>query len=386
MLEARQDSFELLAMELDLLVGNAKGLPEVFPVLAPLPPTQEWQFNPHDQYLSNSDLRNHSNGSSSFEGYSDVSNSQLDANKQIGRRKSLTSPKGKSGKPSRWNRDKSKMGSLEQQQQEQQALADAAERENRQLRLRATAMEHILVARERQLSILHQYQRMCGPGSTMQNSKEAQEWHEAASASMTALATKLHEFVDEASLLFLQMSNNESRGDDAANEEIHSNISAKVLKICAVMGHAFTLNPAMQFQMSTFRMDMQSSGPPPEKGHWDRVARELKLEQDQVDEVAVCWEYNLSSMAKSQAELMTLRSELGDAAGRLKQLELQKILSTAMHNEGIAYRTLCFTLYGQIFTPIQMAKAIVHSFPYFPHACELMTSILGLEAPMIMTI
>jgi hypothetical protein len=384
MLETRQCSFELLAMELDSLIGA--GLPEVFPVLAPLPPTQEWQFNPHDRDLSNNELQNHSNGSESFEGYSDSSSGQIDAQKPVGRIKSLMSPKGKSGKPSRWNRDKSKMGSLELQQQQKQALADAAERENRQLRLRATAMERILAARERQLSILHQYQRMCGPGSTMQNSKEAQEWHEAATASLTTLATKLHEFVDEASLLFLQISNNENRGDDASNEVIYSILSSKVLKVCAVMGQAFTLNPAMQFQMSAFRMDMQAASTPPEKGHWDRVVNELKLEQDQVDEVAVCWEYNLNSMAKSQAELMTLRAELGDAAGRLKQLELQKVLSTAMHNEGIAYRTLCFTLYGQIFTPIQMAKAIVHSFPYFPHARELMTSILRLEAPMIMTI
>ena len=36
------------------------------------------------------------------------------------------------------------------------------------------------------------------------------------------------------------------------------------------------------------------------------------------------------------------------SSGRLRQLELHRVLSTAMHNEGIAYRTLCFTLYGRV--------------------------------------
>lgn len=54
--------------------------------------------------------------------------------------------------------------------------------------------------------------------------------------------------------------------------------------------------------------------------------------------------------AKSQAELMVTRAQMGEPAssGRLRQLELHRILSSAMHNEGIAYRTLCFTLYGRV--------------------------------------
>ena len=120
--------------------------------------------------------------------------------------------------------------------------------------------------------------------------------------------------------------------------------------------------------------------------------------------------------AKTQADLMTVRIKMGQeqGCGRLRQLELQKTLSVAMQNEGTSYRTLCFTLYGrvsscrgvelketclgsagechnqssmsflQILTPLQMAKVIVHSFPYFPNARALMHSILGVSPPQIL--
>ena len=56
------------------------------------------------------------------------------------------------------------------------------------------------------------------------------------------------------------------------------------------------------------------------------------------------------SQAKAQAELMITRVQMGEpsSSGRLRQLELHRVLSTAMHCEGIAYRTLCFTLYGRV--------------------------------------
>ena len=47
---------------------------------------------------------------------------------------------------------------------------------------------------------------------------------------------------------------------------------------------------------------------------------------------------------------MITRTQMGEpsSSGRLRQLELHRVLSTAMHCEGIAYRTLCFTLYGRV--------------------------------------
>ena len=48
-------------------------------------------------------------------------------------------------------------------------------------------MEHVLAAREKQLAILSQYHRLCGPGSSMEPSKEAAELHEAANASIASL-------------------------------------------------------------------------------------------------------------------------------------------------------------------------------------------------------
>ena len=93
----------------------------------------------------------------------------------------------KAPRPTRWRKDQSKLGSLEQQAEEQQAMAEEVERENRRLRLRTAAMEHVLAARERQLAILSKYHHLCGPGSSTQPSREALELQEAANISLSAL-------------------------------------------------------------------------------------------------------------------------------------------------------------------------------------------------------
>ena len=93
----------------------------------------------------------------------------------------------KAPRPTRWRKDQSKLGSLEQQAEEQQAMAEEVERENRRLRLRTAAMEHVLAARERQLAILSKYHHLCGPGSSTQPSREAVELQEAANISLSAL-------------------------------------------------------------------------------------------------------------------------------------------------------------------------------------------------------
>ena len=65
---------------------------------------------------------------------------------------------------------------------------------------------------------------------------------------------------------------------------------SQVADLCTFMGQAFTLNPDLQYTILTYRVDMAAFTCAPERGHWQRVVRELKLTQQQLDEVAVFWE------------------------------------------------------------------------------------------------
>ncbi len=88
------------------------------------------------------------------------------------------------------------MGHLEIEHQEKQAAVAAAERENKLLRLKSKAMEHVLAARERQLAILKRYQQLCGPESRPESEEDVEEalrLQEAASLSMPDLVSPLTE-------------------------------------------------------------------------------------------------------------------------------------------------------------------------------------------------
>ncbi|GAX85833.1 hypothetical protein CEUSTIGMA_g13248.t1 [Chlamydomonas eustigma] len=390
MTNVRQNSLDLFTRDMEIFseIGHVHvdAFSPTLPSLAYPSPTQDWAFNRVDalSQMNGCDGAGRNDG-----GHSKVSDSRgpcLETVKSVGWKQQPSNSldgAAKKIKTTRWKKEKSRMGCLEQQQQEKQALADEALRENKKLKLRAKAMEHILAARERQLSILKQYHRLCGPGSTDPNSHEAKEYREAATATLPHLGAKFRKFVDDASLKFLQISNNEKRGDTSANKTIQESMTAKLLDLCSATGQAFTLNPCMQFEMSTYRVDLHASGAPPDRAHWEKVVMELHMEQEQLEEVAICWDMDVKAMAQSHDELLTVQTELAQTTSGLRLHQLQQTLTAAMHHEGIAYRTLCFTLYGQILAPVQLAKVFVHSFPYFPHARELMSCMVGLRMPVI---
>jgi hypothetical protein len=84
-------------------------------------------------------------------------------------------------------------------------------------------------------------------------------------------------------------------------------VLTQVLDLCTVMGHAFTLNPALQFQMFSYRIDLSSAAAAPEPGHWERVVGELQLSQQQLDEVAACWELSNKSLVRGNAHGLVSR-------------------------------------------------------------------------------
>ena len=188
-------SFEAIGSELDALMADDT----VFPVLPPLPPMAahggllDWtgqqlpveaparqNSKPKRDRPSRLVVEEDSDCTSAVELPLALATTSSEERKR--QPKSKQSPA-----PSRWRKDQSKLGCLEQQAEVQQALADEVETENRRLRLRTAAMEHVLAAREKQLAILSQYHRLCGPGSSMEPSKEAAELHEAANASIASL-------------------------------------------------------------------------------------------------------------------------------------------------------------------------------------------------------
>ena len=191
-------SFEAIGSELDALMADDT----VFPVLPPLPPMAahggllDWtgqQLPVEAPARQNSKPKRDRPSRLVVEEDSDCTSAvelplALATSEERRSDERKRQPKSKqSPAPSRWRKDQSKLGCLEQQAEVQQALADEVETENRRLRLRTAAMEHVLAAREKQLAILSQYHRLCGPGSSMEPSKEAAELHEAANASIVSL-------------------------------------------------------------------------------------------------------------------------------------------------------------------------------------------------------
>ena len=76
------------------------------------------------------------------------------------------------------------------------------------------------------------------------------------------------------------------------------------------MGHAFTLNPDLQFTMLTYRVDLGSFTCPPDRALWDKVVGELELVQQQIDEVAACWEISNQSMVRNTMQRCGLSGRL----------------------------------------------------------------------------
>jgi hypothetical protein len=188
----RQDSLELFACEMEAFSESGHltvdGFPSTLPTLTS-PPMQDWDLirnAPHAFVNINEDADCPEGRYSNFAGSHLLKTVRAVGWKQHSAN-SLNESEVKKIKVTRWRKEKSRIGCLEQHQQEKKALVDAAMIENKRLKIRAWTMEHILAARERQLSILKQYHRLCGPGSTDANSQEAKEFREAATATLPLL-------------------------------------------------------------------------------------------------------------------------------------------------------------------------------------------------------
>ena len=193
-----------LALELEAMAAD-EALTEIFPVLPPLPdPSVEEGFeiafrgnlhqelalptaSAHEDNSAVRQKRGRSDGGSGSDSKKGSGKTPKGGEKQLAFRSDDSQQT--MHRPSRWKRDQSKLGGLEEEAMRQRLLAEQAEAENHRLRVKNAAMEHVLAARERQLSILDSYQKLCGPGSPHQCSKEARELQAAATASITTLVS-----------------------------------------------------------------------------------------------------------------------------------------------------------------------------------------------------
>mmetsp|Transcript_38093 Transcript_38093/g.112807 ORF Transcript_38093/g.112807 Transcript_38093/m.112807 type:complete len:207 (+) Transcript_38093:793-1413(+) len=198
-------------------------------------------------------------------------------------------------------------------------------------------------------------------------------------------AEKLRGFVEQATMLLLRVSDAQTRQtiDRGALEEL----AAKVRDFCSEMGTAFVLNPHKQFQMMSLKAtlpDEPAQPPPPD--HWDKVVAELDPTQDQVDEILACWDLNGAIMMKTEEEAVAARAQLSraidmDEVNKWQEVgALQRRLATALLNQGMACRAMSFILFGKIFTPLQTARALVHSFPFFPNSRELILRLINIRS------
>ena len=140
--EFAPDEFAGIEAELDKLLSDDTA----FPVLSPLPSLDfpEWMHMPSPELVL-TELFGEGQVDRSDTSFDSVLNSNATVSKQVKgnskrQRQRAETAKAENAQPSRWKRDQSKMGTLENEADEKQAHADEVELENRQLKLRATAM------------------------------------------------------------------------------------------------------------------------------------------------------------------------------------------------------------------------------------------------------
>ena len=109
-------------------------------------------------------------------------------------------------RPTRWRKDQRRIGNLASSAGCQEAAHAEAEQENSRLKIKAAAMEHVLFAREKQISILSSFRRLCGekavgsaagappPPTAGREAREAWELHDAATAPVSILVRMITVF------------------------------------------------------------------------------------------------------------------------------------------------------------------------------------------------
>lgn len=270
-------------------------------------------------------------------------------------------------KPSRWKRDKSKMGGLEQQLVQQQQRAKQLEQEGQKLRLRNVALEHTIASRDWQLGVL---------------GRRSEERRQTTTAALTAAS---REFVSNASLLLLKLSDTCSAATD---QPILSRISDLVSELLHVVGGAYVLNPGVHFTLIAAHLEAAPNAlesracARADERHWEQVARKISVTPEQLEEITACWNLTNEAMAWLQDQAAELHKELGMAVEQNQSCKLMDIvnrLSALDMKQGVLYRGFCFAIFFRIMSPFHLARTMVHSFPYYIDTKELVRKLMHIH-------
>lgn len=274
---------------------------------------------------------------------------------------------------SRWQRDKSKMGSLESLAKSQLELAANFERENQALRLKMVAMERALAARDAQVQVLAEE---CRRGSETGSSRRDND--------IVSLCSEYCKLVQRASGLLVQLSEAQVAGNaiqyNIIVEEIGKlTMSPEAQKITS----SLVLHPGLPFHLLVMRMDMPlAPADPPDVSHWDRVVQEIKPTPQQVQELAATWQMQHEKSSKISSEMEALGSMLTQAINShssVQVMEAHQRLQAALLKEHTSYRGCAFVV-RQVLTQVQVCKCMVHSFPYFPDLKEIVSRLVSQDS------
>lgn len=269
---------------------------------------------------------------------------------------------------SRWQRDKSKMGSLEEEAQAKLALAANFERENQALRLKMVAMERALAARDDQMKVLAAESRR---GSEPDGSSRSDD--------IATLCSDYCKLVQRASGLLVQL----SEAQVAGNVLQHQLVVEEMTKLmgspeASKITSSLVLHPGLPFHLLAMRMDMPLvPAEPPDAALWDRVAHEIKPSPQQVQELSATWQLKHEKSLKISSEMEALSSMMTEAVNNHRSVQLMEAhqrLSAALLKEHTSYRS-CSFIVRQVLDQVQVCKAIVHSFPYFPDLHEIVSRL-----------
>lgn len=271
---------------------------------------------------------------------------------------------------SRWQRDKSKMGSLEEQAQAKLALAANFERENQALRLKMIAMERALAARDAQMQVLAEESRR---GSETNGTRTDND--------IVTLCSEYCRLVQKASGLLVQLSEAQVAGNAIQYQLVVEEISKLTTSPEAQkITSSLVLHPSLPFHLLVMRMDMPlAPADPPDAGHWDRVVQEIKPTPQQVQELTATWQMQHEKSSKIASEMEALGCMLTEAINNhstVQVMEAHQRLSAALLKEHTSYRGCAFVV-RQVLTPVQICKSMVHSFPYFPDLKEIVSRIVS---------
>ncbi|GLC44379.1 hypothetical protein PLESTB_000476000 [Pleodorina starrii] len=192
-------------------------------------------------------------------------------------------------------------------------------------------------------------------------------------------------FVAEASTLLLALDVNPA--DEAAACRMKQ-VTAEISRLCR---HMSLLAPDTMLAVMQTHLETSTELTTPEPGFWSQVLQSLRLTEEQLRELRAVYELFSGIMRRILAERRAVQAQLSaglQAEPRPPLVAQQQVppeaevlpsLERNMRKEGAAHLLVRAFMFGRVLSIVQMCRAAVHSYPYFPNPTGLAAAATGVS-------